>query len=273
MYHYYYEKEADAVNYIYFERYKVTGGVLPHMMPHYHDSIEFVFMVRGRNRVHINTESKIVQAGEATFVRCFEPHFYIPEEGAEYYVVLISSKYLDSSNDFMTQTFPSFMGKNAEFPRILEFLDYVFDLWENANETMRKGFAEFLLGLMKAYYPMEGVKNKKSMQAFVEVLKFINENFREELSLELLASRFGYSKNYLSELFNEFTGMNLREYINRCRINEFYRLKEEQVGSPLCRLAERCGFNSLNTFYRVLHKYPDQFRNIDSDRADTEGES
>ena len=258
-----YEKEADAVNYIYFEKYCVTGDVLAYMMPHYHDSIEFVFMIRGRNRIHINTESKIVQEGEVTFVRSFEPHFYIPEKGSEYYVVLISSKYLDSSNDFISWVFPSFMGKNAKFPLILDLLDYVYKLWKHANETIRKGFVELLLGLMKSFYPMEG-GDKKSTQVFVEVLKFINENFRQEISLKLLATHFGYSQNYLSGLFNEFTGMNLREYVNRCRLNEFYRLKEEQVGIPVCRLAERCGFNSLNTFYRALHKYSNKIRNIDS---------
>ena len=101
---------------------------------------------------------------------------------------------------------------------------------------------------------MTEVRNRKVTQAFVEVLKYINGNFRSELSLEGLADLFGYSKTYLSGLFNQFTGMKLRDYINRCRINEYYKLKKEQPQAPVCRIAEEVGFNSLNTFYRVQHR-------------------
>ena len=51
-----YEKEADTANYIYFKKYRVTDEWTPDIFPHYHDSIEFVFMTGGENRIHINTD-------------------------------------------------------------------------------------------------------------------------------------------------------------------------------------------------------------------------
>ena len=89
-----------------------------------------------------------------------------------------------------------------------------------------------------------------------DLIKFINENFSGEITLEGLAERFGYTKTYLSEQFNRFAGMPLREYINRRRINEFYRRKRDDPAVPACRIAAEVGFKSLNTFYRALHKYP-----------------
>ena len=68
-----YEKEADTANYIYFKKYHVTEEWIPDIFPHYHDSIEFVFMVGGENRIHINTQEETVTGGGIAFVRCFEP--------------------------------------------------------------------------------------------------------------------------------------------------------------------------------------------------------
>ena len=132
----------------------------------------------------------------------------------------------------------------------------MYSVWDAEDEAIKRGFTDLLLGLMRKFYPMEAVKNAKTTQAFIEVLKYINEHFREEITLGTLADRFGYVKNYLSGLFNKFTGMKLREYINRRRVNEFYRLKGLHPEAPVCLLAEQCGFSSLNTFYRVLHRYP-----------------
>ena len=256
---YFYEKEADAANYIFFHRYcNSKGDSESRMFLHFHDSVEFVFMISGKNRIHINTQDKIIGGGEVTFAQCFEPHYYLPEPGAEYYVVLISSQYLNAYTDFSKKVFPTFMEQNAHFHTVLEFLDLSYSLWGNANEAIKKGFAEMLIGLMKSFYPMEPVKSRKTTQTFVEILKYINEHFREEISLNQLANMFGYTRTYLSELFNEFTGMKLRDYINRCRINEYYKLKGEYAEMPQRNLAELSGFKSQNTFYRVLHKYPQQ---------------
>lgn len=249
----FYEKAADAANYIYFQKNVITedGGKI---LPHFHDSIEFVFMSCGECLVHINTEERVVKQGEITFARCFEPHFYVPRKGAEYYVVLISSRYLKAEFDFSEKTFSSFLPESDYSHKILRFLDALYPVWDRSDDLLKCGFSDTLLALMRRAYPMTEMRNRKVTQAFVEVLKYINGNFRSELSLEGLADLFGYSKTYLSGLFNQFTGMKLRDYINRCRINEYYKLKKEQPQAPVCRIAEEVGFNSLNTFYRVLHR-------------------
>ena len=39
MYPYFYEKEADAANYIYFQKNLITEDQIYYMLPHYHDSV------------------------------------------------------------------------------------------------------------------------------------------------------------------------------------------------------------------------------------------
>ena len=65
-----YEKEADTANYIYFKKYRVTDEWTPDIFPHYHDSIEFVFMTGGENRIHINTQEETVRADRRSTSAC-----------------------------------------------------------------------------------------------------------------------------------------------------------------------------------------------------------
>ena len=86
-------------------------------------------------------------------------------------------------------------------------------------------------------------------------MRYIDGHYEEEITLTLLASRFGYEKTYLSKVLNKFLGMNLREYLNRYRIAKINRIRRENPELSMLEISERCGFESLNTFYRAYNKY------------------
>ncbi len=247
-----YEKEADNPQYIYFKRYY---GREEYMEAHFHESIEIVFVVKGQVWVCINAQEKILSSGEIAFANSFDTHLYKPSEDAIYYVVLISTNYLDSGINLKKYTFPTYLDGDAEFTKIEQFLEFSESIWKGANQIIKKGFVDMLMGMLKKAYHMEQAKDKKTSVIMVALIKYINEHFCEEITLAFLANKFGYTKNYISELFNAFTKMNLREYVNRCRIREYYKLKKAQPELPEYKLAELCGFGNANTFYRALHRY------------------
>jgi AraC-like DNA-binding protein len=233
----------------------VKNGRTEKTLPHFHDSIEIAFMLKGKCLVHINAEERVLEAGEACFVAPFDPHFYHPEDGNEYYVVLVSSKYLGSENELDEKGFPAFSGVVQGFDEVKRLLDYVYGVWDKENEALKSGFVNLLVGVMKKYYPFQKRERGRDAEALVSALQYINERYAEEISLEQLAAKYGYSRNYFSALFNRFTGMNLREYINRRRISAYERLKGKDPTLPACKGAQLCGFVSLNTFYRALDRY------------------
>jgi AraC-like DNA-binding protein len=49
--------------------------------------------------------------------------------------------------------------------------------------------------------------------------------------------------------------MNLREYLNRYRIEKISRMRRQNPRLSLLEIAEMCGFESPNTFYRAYNKY------------------
>ena len=82
-----------------------------------------------------------------------------------------------------------------------------------------------LLGLMlQCFSPGERETNESS-EVIAEIIRYINTHYKEEITVKILAQQFSYSENYISKVFNAFTGMNLREYVNRQRIREVLKIK------------------------------------------------
>ena len=61
---------------------------------------------------------------------------------------------------------------------------------------------------------------------------------------------------YFSALFNKTAGTNLNEYVNRVRIRKVLEMRKVwEKRYTLKEIVSRCGFNSMETYYRVLKKY------------------
>lgn len=252
-----YEKEADYDGYILLSH--LENGAKPVTMPHFHDSIEIAFMVEGECCMHVNSEEYTLRKGDIGFVNCCYPHFYKTPEDVEMYVVVINSQYLSAVDGFKVKTFASMLPHNEDaFERIIEFLKNTMTEWNNLNKAMKVGFANYLLGLMMKYYPLENYERAKCIDTMMKVLEYIDEHYAEPITLKLLCELFGYTQSYLSLAFNKFTDMNLREYLNRRRITAAVRMRAEQPNMPIYKIAAYCGFDSPNTFYRAYARYAEK---------------
>jgi len=249
----FYEKKADRNSYLYFN--KVTEGNKMEGRAHFHDSIELVIMCEGSCSIYINGEECVLGEGDCAFIDRFDVHYYRYREKCNYYVFLVSEKFLNASNGFDKNRLAAFLPRCEKFDKIRNLVESAYLLWETGNETYRSGLANILLGVLSGQYPMIKREIKGEVKVLVDTLLYLNENFDKDITLEHLSDKFGYSKNYFSTLFNRFAGMNLREYINQRRICEFERLRIKETGQPMYALAHQCGFNSLKTFYRAYEKY------------------
>lgn len=110
---------------------------------------------------------------------------------------------------------------------------------------------------------------KMTLQAHVSTIyescEFLRSHSREEISLDALADRAGFSKFYFSRLFKEFTHVSFVEYLNRCRILDAENLLSDP-DSSVTDVALTVGFNSISTFNRVFRKYknctPSEFKKL-----------
>jgi AraC-like DNA-binding protein len=95
------------------------------------------------------------------------------------------------------------------------------------------------------------------------IIAYINENFRDEISREGLASMIDLDPDYMSKLFKIYTGIRVGDYINSLRIKEACMLLTDSNASVI-DISLRVGFESLRTFNRAFSRLmgmsPSEFR-------------
>ncbi|MDY3846236.1 MAG: helix-turn-helix domain-containing protein [Eubacteriales bacterium] len=248
----YYEPEADVNGHLLIERYTQNGGLKPAALCHFHNSIEIAVIKKGKCRVHINANEKLMSEGEIAFIDSFSSHFYNSFDDTEMYIMVIDRQLVGDLE--IDETFEAFLCDNGCAKNICDFIDSIYDFYSD-NLFIRRGIPNIAVGMMKKFYQTVKRKKEKSEQIFIEVLKYIEETFKTDITLKALSKKFGYVPNYFSELFNKFTGMHLREYLNRRRISEACSIKKQNPCLSLSKIAYECGFSSENTFYRAYRAY------------------
>lgn len=83
-----------------------------------------------------------------------------------------------------------------------------------------------------------------------QVLSYINEHFREDLSVETLAERFYLSPYHFMRLFKAQTGTTVHAYVRQKRLMHAARLIRE--GVPAAKAAAESGFGDYSAFHRAF---------------------
>jgi AraC-type DNA-binding domain-containing proteins len=84
-----------------------------------------------------------------------------------------------------------------------------------------------------------------------DIIRHINQHFREPLHLGDLSEQFYISKGHLCRVFKEVTGFGFSQYINITRIKEAEHLLRE-TGLSITEVSERCGFENFSHFGKVF---------------------
>ncbi len=98
-----------------------------------------------------------------------------------------------------------------------------------------------------------------------EIMRYIDENYKQDLYLEKIAERFQLSAKYVSRIFKEQTGMNVTDYVSKVRIDEAKKMISG-TDRNIMHIAEDVGIFSRTTFIRLFKKYegitPNEYRKL-----------
>ena len=91
----------------------------------------------------------------------------------------------------------------------------------------------------------------KSDTVFREIIAYLDNNYRQRISLEMLSEKFHLSKSRLSLKLNLYLGMSWVTYVNTLRIQDAQRMLETSHNN-ISEVAASVGFDSLTHFERVF---------------------
>lgn len=140
---------------------------------------------------------------------------------------------------------------------VQETLDRIIDeyyLKRDFSNSIIKSYLSILLVQLVREYPLNGPhqENKSSLLA-IKVLKAIAEEYKT-VSLEELANRYNYNKNYLSNIFKSEVGQTFSEVLTRQRLIQAHTLIAS-TSLPIATIMEQVGIKNKTFFYQKYKNY------------------
>ena len=105
---------------------------------------------------------------------------------------------------------------------------------------------------MNSDYVMKNKKEEKKIYGVDEWISYIDEHITEDITPEMMAEHFNYSRDYFRKAFQDDFGMGLSAYISQRKIQKAAR--ELRQGVKVASLAKKYGFKSRNGFDKAFRK-------------------
>ena len=116
-------------------------------------------------------------------------------------------------------------------------------------------FTQFMIYINRIFLKSSTAPDQKSYSSDSQVeqlLKYINRNLSENLSIDQLANRFFFSKYHMMRKFKNETGYTIHNYITSKRLLMARSLISQ--GMPVMKAAQASGFHDYTTFVRAYKK-------------------
>ncbi len=232
---------------------------------HFHSYVEVLYITKGRSVVTVDFDEYILEPGDMLVIFPDRIHSVImSDEGTENYVIFFPKEISVFDTVFDSRLPPCPVLHSAD-----RSITDLFDSAHVASRTKGKKYAKgetlgYILILLAKLLPMLNLKAVKYDGENIErkIIEYCTEHFSEQIKLTDVASEFGYTPSYFSDIFSEKIKGGFSKFINTLRVEEAKKLLLGETG--MSDIAYSCGFGSIRTFNRVFKeqtgKTPREYR-------------
>jgi AraC-like DNA-binding protein len=237
---------------------------------HWHKEIEVMYVLEGELGVGINRDYRVLTAGEMYICGKNDIHYYNSEGLHSKAVMVIFDPAVVSAQE---------LGMDR-VALCSAFLGAIHDAHDRqAVESLFVSAAEERIAQNNMYIPLLKLKlneifllvfrndtdyramctrkkertSDKDLKPMQKALKYLEDNYTDEITLDTISEYAGLSPFYFSRLFKTTTGTNFNTYVKQLRINNAeYLIKT--TSEHIIDIAYQAGFKSIRTFNRTFMK-------------------
>ncbi|WHY69038.1 helix-turn-helix domain-containing protein [Neobacillus sp. SuZ13] len=235
-------------------------------LEHAHREIELIYVIKGQLQVKIKGNTYHLDKADFILVNSNDFHSFQSEKDNLFIVfhfnyLELSSLLAQKNLLFTCNSVEQGESPNQELRIIVEELlsVYMQQRHDSEVESLEKTFK--LISFLKLHYLKS--TNQFEIQSYstskgqndrlLEIIEYMQSNYREPLTLEEVAGLHYISVPYLSKFFKKQTGKTFSQYVNEIRLAHAVN---ELVNSnkPITRIALDNGFPNLAAFNRVFNE-------------------
>lgn len=243
----FYESMRETIDYIEFQ-YRPTM-----CEPHWHQAVEILCALNDDVYTLVNSKERILHAGEICVADSYDVHSFNSNKN-NVMILIIPTEYL---NDYFKLKGKRHLGSPyVTSPEVCKKIRDAIKEFENSSlpVLLQRGYVNVVLGILCEQCGLIEFYDA-DVYLMKDILNYLEENYQEEVDLNSLSKKFGYSKYYFSRMFNRFFRFSLNEYLSRLRIRRFISKMATEKNPDIISTAFDCGFSSWQTFYRCFKKF------------------
>ncbi len=238
--------------------------------PHWHRSIEVSYVAKGEVILTINHQKKVIKQGEFIFVNSGLVHELEIHENCkcEVVVVIISYSFLKRVCPEFEQYYFNIDQLKEGFHRLKKIYEKIREFCINPrlfDELMINAYLYEIIYLLLHECLMDVHKDELHLFRKQQhmILDYIEEHYREDLSLKKLAEIYCFSEGHFSRSFQQYFGINFKKYVTNYRLSCSY-LDVLNTEYSIQEVAWKHGFSNIKSFItefkKAYGKTPYQYR-------------
>lgn len=260
-------------------RYQTTRG--SYSTAHWHPELEIVYLLNGTADFVIEGQRFRLVQGDALVIDSNQIHEVQARQSMMQLIIHVNRDFIDSrlkSSDRYLIHLSREELVDKQLGSYLELLDrlkelvslyvrqpagYLIESESIVLDVCYRLIRDFAIPLTREDRPDLTHKQERIR----DILNYINDHYKEKISLENISSEFGLSREYFSRLFRQTVGMTFTEHLNRVRLTHAYQ-ELLTTDKPVLLIMEEQGFTNYKLFNRMFKEiYGDTPRSVRKKRG------
>lgn len=226
----------------------------------WHDSPEIIFVREGEVSLRSGTVTVNLSKGDIAVINCGAVHCLFGNGERDYRFLIIDEEFcLENGIDASKFDFDL----KISDPRLFDLLESISDKTDRPqsergelfNAILRRDVLNVMIMICSSHSKERAIDRQYdsvSEKYVKNTIAYINENYRDEITLEELSDLCGITKYHLAREFKRYTGQTVFTYVNLLRCKRADAAIRE--GKSIADAAYECGFGSLAYFSRTYKR-------------------
>ena len=213
---------------------------------HLHQFAEVAIVLEGEIEITVAGKREACPSGSIAFIPPFTPHaFSTPRETTVWIAVFSPSLIEGLSAELGARSGGAFTASD-------ELFAYVSARLVNDEARTTLGIKAALYAIAEEYVRLTSETRERAPSSLLSRLfLYLEEHYREELSLESISRELGFSQSYISHAIGSLPNLSLTDILAGIRVEEAKKLLRS-TDKRISEIALECGFGTERSFHRAF---------------------
>jgi len=223
---------------------------------HIHQFPEIVLCLDGSMELTVDGTERTMQKGDIAVIAPFRSHSFHTQKYVKRWLAVFSGDFI---SELISKNGLYGIGEDFVFHASPELLNYIIPKLPDSHEMFFdpssaeiRSFKTLCFAVYEEYMrkvPLS--KETKPNRALPSILLYINEHYKENISLAQIGSALGYSPKYISLCLSKVENFNLFNLINSLR-SDYAKTLLLSTDLKMIDIAYECGYTNEKSFYRAF---------------------